>query len=136
MSNLHPIEQATRQYIRDLTDLTGLPYEVVEKVLDGTRLLMLHQLFEKGLEDTESGEMGKKNLELVIPRVATMILMPINWRKTTEGFDGYTFRGKIHYKENFVQDCKSAYYGHHDHLLDHVKEEFSSKLVEDYKSLI
>ena len=136
MPNLHPVEKTTREYITDVSTLTGVPYDTVESVVEGIRLLVLHDLFEKGLIDQEEGTIGNKSLDIVVPRMASLILMPINRNKSSEGMDGYTFRGKVHFKESFIQECKSAYYGHHDYLLDSVKTNFSNILIDECKSLI
>lgn len=136
MSNLHPVEAKTREYIDQLSILTGLPYDTVSKVIDGMRLMTLHDLFKQGLEHKEEGMMGEWSPEIILPRMTTVVLMPVHRTKDAPDFEGYTFKGKVYFMEKFLQECKKSYYLGQDPLLDHTKEVFSNELVEKYKSIL
>ena len=135
MPNLNYVEAETRRYASELSTLTGLQEDVVKTVLSGIRLLALRSLYEEGIADKESGEIGNIRKEIAIPNIATLVLMPVN-RKQTDELEGYTFKGKLHFQDKFLQDAKRAYYCSEDFLLEHVQSKFSDILVDKHKSLL
>lgn len=137
MPKLNPYTESIKEYARSISALTGMEYETVHKVLKSLELVMLHELYEKGCENEESGTIKTDWISLPIPLIGNLWLYPINRNcKDETTNDGYTFKSTISMEKHMLNMIKTAYYGHHDYLRDEVVENFKDLLAKEFKSLI
>ena len=136
MPKLGVLKEKTNSYVNSISHITGIPTNVVEDVLEGIRLSILHDIYLQGVESAEAGELTTSWARVDLPYVGTILLKPINRKKVSDGVDGYTFKTYCRLNDKFIDESKNSYYNHHDYLRDVVVDGFKKCLANDYKSLL
>lgn len=129
-------EYYIRKMSNQLSIMLGLPYNVVRSVLDGEHLCVLNSIKEQGRIDLlEKGEINKISIE--IPNIGTLKLTPAKYPKTENSIlDGNAFRPKFIIKEQFLLQCRYAYYDQKNYLVDELESNFKDLFSEYYSSIV
>lgn len=135
MSRVSKSEQHLRKLSSQISTLTDLPYNVVKTVLDTFYLLLLNEIRNQGIDDILKNS-KYNNIEVDIPNIGKIALLPTKWNRDDSIFGGQAFRVKFYIDDNFLYRCRNSYYCYHDYVTDSLSDNFPGQFSKYYSSML
>lgn len=108
-----------RKYINDISEISGIPINIVKKVFETYFIYLLH--------DIAISPEPKDFTYITIPGFSTIKISRTNHKNSKHGIQMHMVKGV---KDNYKPLISNAFLNNHDYLRDHILSEFGN-LIKD-----